>query len=92
MQYQYIFGSLQYSQYRPYSGWRLSTDSLSIYETYGANPNVPITGAIDVYAVYTGQLQQYIVNWIVDNKSVAQSELQNYGGGYNLASPTIKEV
>lgn len=92
VQYQYIFGSLQYSQYRPYSGWRLSTDSLSIYETYGANPNIRITGPIDVYAVYTGQLQQYIVNWIVDNKSVAQSELQNYGGGYNLASPTIKEV
>ena len=92
IQYQYIFGSLQYSQYLPYSGWRLSSDSQSIRETYGANPNVPVNGDTSVYAVYTTTPQQYVVRWVVGNKIITTTEPQNYGGGYNLSAPTIKDV
>lgn len=88
----YTFGSLEYSQYIPYSGWRLSTDSQSIYDTYGSNPSVPVNGDISVFAVYTSTPKQYVVRWLVGNKVVSSTEPQNYGGGYNLSAPTIKDA
>ena len=91
IQYRYTFGSLQYGSYIPYSGWRYSADSQSIYATYGAE--VPkITGRTTVCAVYSTTPQQYVVRWLVDNRVVSTTDPQNYGGGYNLSAPTIKEV
>jgi len=54
VQYSYVFGTLDNTNtYIPYSGWRISTDASSIYDTYGENPNVPVNGAIEVIAMYS---------------------------------------
>ena len=91
IQYRYTFGDLQYGSYIPYSGWRYSADSQSIYSIYGNN--VPaVQSTTTVYAVYSTSPQQYVVRWLVGSKVIATSDLQNYGGGYGLSAPTIKEV
>ena len=92
----YIFGELDNTAtYLPFSGWRLSSDSQSIYNTYGGTTaNVPVNGALEVYTVFTSVPQQYIVRWMLDENSLvyATPSGQNYGGGYNLIAPTIKDV
>lgn len=91
----YIFGELDFAaNYKQYSGWRLSTDAQSITKTYGENPVIPVNGALEVYAVYSTVAQQYTVRWLLrDNTVVASTPSpQNYGGGYDLSAPTIKDV
>ena len=94
IQYSYSFGSTdQASNYLEYSGWRLSSDENSIYDTYGANPSVPVNGVMNLIAVFSAVPQQYTVRWLVGTGQVVQEvQNQNYGGGYNLVAPTIKDV
>ena len=94
IQYTYTFGQLDnMAQYIPFSGWRISTDSLSVYDTYGANPSIPVNGTMSLYAVYSTTPQRYTVRWLLRaNQVVREVASQNYGGGYNLIAPTIKEV
>ena len=95
IQYSYIFGTLDNGDnYIPFSGWKISSDSQSMYDTYGDNPSVAVNGTMYLYAVYTTTPQRYIVRWFArENQLVSATETgQNYGGGYNLVAPTIKDV
>lgn len=89
----YVFGRLEFGEYVPYSGWGLTAGGESFYPAGAASANVPaINGDLTVYAIYTATAQQYVVRWLVGNKIIATTDLQNYGGGYNLSAPTIKDV
>ena len=97
IQYQYVFGQLDNADnYIPFSGWRISSDSQSIYETYQNSANSqPVNSAMNIITVFTTTPQRYIVRWLLREGAtpikVTESP-QNYGGGYNLTSPTIKEI
>ena len=96
VQYKYTFGELNnMARYIPFSGWRLSSGSQSIYRAYGSStPNITVTGAMQLYAVYTSSLQSYQVRWLLRANQVVKvtDTPQNYGTGYNLIAPTIAEV
>ena len=65
-----------------------------MYQTYGENPSVPVNGDITLYTVFSTSRQRYTVRWLVrENQLVYQTPSpQNYGGGYDLTIPTIKDV
>ena len=95
VQYQYIFGELDNADnYIPFSGWKISSESQSIYKIYGSSPNIPVNGAMNLVAVYSTTPQRYFVRWLLSANQVVKTteQPQNYGGGYNLVAPTIKEV
>ena len=95
VQYSYIFGTLDNaSNYIPFSGWRFSNESESIYSNYGRNPMYQVNNSLELYAVYSTSPQRYIVRWLLDTNKVVYSTPagQNYGGGYNLIAPTIQDV
>ena len=92
---EYIFGQLDYTEhYIPFSGWRLSTDSQSIYDKYGTStPHVPVNGAMTARATFSSTKQKYRVRWYLrQNVLVEESEPKNYGSGYDLIAPTIKDI
>lgn len=95
VQNRYVFGEVDFAaNYKKYSGWRLSTDEESITATYGDNPSITVNGAMELFAVFSATPQQYTVRWLLRDNVVVTStpSPQNYGSGYDLASPTIKEV
>ena len=94
IRYRYIFGETDsFENYIPFSGWRLEDSSESIYREYNTEePQISLSGPTTLYAVYSTIDQQYRVRWVVNNIEIAVSDPQNYGGGYSLVAPTIKEV
>lgn len=97
IQYQYIFGQLDYADnYIPFSGWKISSDSQSIYDTYQSQASYqPVNSAMTIIAVFTTTPQRYTVRWLLREGATpikVTETPQNYGGGYNLTSPTIKEI
>ena len=95
IEHRYTFGETDFAgDYIKYSGWRLKDDAQSITQTYGENPDIRVNNAMEIYAVYSTEAQQYIVRWLLrDNQVAAETPTaQNYGGGYDLAAPTIKDV
>ena len=94
------FGSLtQLGAYRTYSGWTLDRDGanpLPLSNDY--NNNNPLradanTEEITLYTLFNATKHEYTVNWYLEPgkliKSVAQ---QQYGDGYELQAPTVREV
>ena len=94
VQYQYNFGTTDNTDvYIPFSGWRLSSDSQSIHDAY--NDVYPVNGNLTLYAVYSTSPQRYIVRWLLREGTTPVYETpsgQNYGGGYDLIAPTIKDI
>lgn len=92
----YTFGRVDNAEnYIPFSGWREEESEQSIYQANGNNssPNISVVGDMNLYAVYSSTKQKYKVRWLLDaNRVVAESAAQNYGSGYDLISPSIKDV
>lgn len=92
----YTFGKVDNAEYYiPFSGWREEESEQSIYQANGNNssPNISVVGDMNLYAVYSSTKQKYKVRWLLDaNRVVAESAAQNYGSGYDLIAPSIKDV
>lgn len=92
----YTFGKVDNAEYYiPFSGWREEESEQSIYQANGNNssPNISVVGDMNLYAVYSSTKQKYKVRWLLDaNRVVAESVAQNYGSGYDLIAPSIKDV
>lgn len=90
----YDFGVIENStgEYIPYSGWKLSGAARSIYEDGGA-PKVYSKTVVE--AVFTASVRTYQVRWYLDeeeSKVIKTSAAINYGEGYTLEAPTVKDI
>ena len=93
-EYRYTFGSInpRTSQYIPYSGWYIVSDS---------NPSqTPLTAAPTVQSdmvlatVFNGTKRKYWVRWLLDpEKVIKTSDITiDYGSGENLQIPTVQDI
>lgn len=90
----YDFGVIENStgEYIPYSGWKLSGAARSIYEDGGASG---VYGRTVVETVFTASVRTYQVRWYLDeeeSKVIKTSSAINYGEGYTLEAPTVKDI
>ena len=94
----YSFGSINQNAYVMYSGWSLSqgdnaeplSNQYNINAPYRANTFV---SEIILYTYYRATAHKYAAAWYLDDDTVVKTvNNQDFGGGYNLEAPTVKDL
>lgn len=96
----FSFGSYDENGYIEYSGWTANKSEPRTplnqqgYSSLNNNPLTPAVGqsTVNLYTYYVSAKHKYTVQWKIDDTVIKEITDQDFGGGYTLKAPTIKDI